>query len=108
VADLVNAVGGLQRADARAKAAPRFLALGQRPSGPGHSSCGAPRSPRRHRPVRVQRGGPDVQPAVSAVEGRQLSVHPQRAGPARLATTTVGRRAAPAVLLSTCPFGLRC
>jgi len=39
---------------------------------------------RPRRPVQVQRGGPDVQPADAADEGRQLSVEVQRAGAARL------------------------
>jgi hypothetical protein len=40
-------------------------------------------------------------------EGRQLSVGVRRAGAARLFRWCKGRRAAPAVLLSTITFGLR-
>ena len=50
---------------------------------------------------------PAVQQAVAADEGRQLLVDVHRAGATRLFEKTVGRRAAPAVLLSTSRDGLR-
>jgi hypothetical protein len=91
-------LGRRQRDDGRS--------LGKRHWGPVCDLCRLGSAPRRRGAVRVQCGGPMSNPPFQQSKADCSRPTVNEPGP-RGSQQIRGRRAAPAVLLSACPFGLR-